>query len=78
MAMPGGGSMLGGAVREVFGLFVDDAALALAIVVWLLVAGVALPHLGLPAALPPVALFVGLATILAVSAVRRGRASGRR
>jgi hypothetical protein len=58
-------------VREVIALFVDDGVFALAIVVWLAVIGVLAlqgetvrPWAGL-------ALFAGLAAILAVSVSRR-------
>ena len=56
---------------EVFGLFVDEAAFAASILVW--IALVAAAAAWLPAArgwLGP-ALFAGLATILAVGAARR-------
>ena len=60
-------------VRELIALFVDDGAFALAIIVWLcLVGALALqgetvrPWAGL-------ALFAGLAAILAVSVSRRAR-----
>ncbi len=58
---------------EMIGLFVDDGRLALAILVWLGLCRLALPHLGLPPALPPVILFAGLVAILAESALRRAR-----
>jgi hypothetical protein len=62
---------LKGVWAELIGLFVDDGTFALSIVVWLIACGLALPHLGLPSFLPPAILFVGLALILARSAVRR-------
>ena len=59
--------------REAFGLFVDDGGYALAIAAWLVFAWLVLGHLGLPPALPPTVLAVGLALILLTSAVRRAR-----
>lgn len=56
---------------ELIGLFVDDGNFALSILIWLIACGLALPHLGLPAFLPPVILFAGLVVILARSAIRR-------
>ena len=58
---------------EIFGLFVDDIGFALAITVWLGVAGLGLPRLDLPAAWNGAILFAGLATILAESALRSAR-----
>lgn len=60
---------------EFVGLFVDDGSFAVAILAWLAVSWLALPRLPLPPAWPPVILFVGLAAILAESAVRRSRPS---
>lgn len=60
---------------EFLGLFIDDGVFAAAIVVWLGMAKFVLPHLGLPKALPPVLMAVGLAGILIESAVRRARGS---
>ena len=54
---------------ELYGLFVDDGAFALAIVVWLTVAGVLLPHFKNME--PGIILFVGLAALLAESVLRR-------
>ena len=62
---------------ELFGLFVDDARFAAAILLWLAAGWLLLPRLGLPAKLPPLILFAGLAAILAESAMHRARASRR-
>jgi hypothetical protein len=59
--------------REVLGLFVDDGAFAVAILAWLLVAGLVGPHLPIPAVVKGPMLFAGLAAILVESAVRRAR-----
>jgi hypothetical protein len=59
--------------QELVGLFVDDGRFALAILAWLIAAGVALPRLGLPPVWPPLLLFGGLVAILLESAVRRSR-----
>ena len=40
---------IGTIAREVFGLFVDDGSFAIAILVWLLLAGLCLPWLGVSA-----------------------------
>lgn len=58
---------------EFFGLFVDDGHFAIAILAWLLAAGLALPRLGLPPGWPPAILFAGLVAILVESAARRAR-----
>jgi hypothetical protein len=60
-------------LAEIFGLFVDDGSFALAILAWLAVAGLGLPHLDLPAAVKGPILFLGLAAILIESALRRAR-----
>lgn len=62
---------------ELAGLFVDDARFAGAILLWLALTWLLLPRLGLPAPLPPLVLFAGLAAILAESALHRARASCR-
>ena len=59
--------------REVYGLFVDDGSFAVAILVWVAVAGVALPHAGWAG---PV-LFAGLAAILVKSVLRFARGRGK-
>lgn len=58
---------------ELAGLFVDDVGFAIAILVWLLVAALGLPALGLQGAWPGILIFVGLVAILAESALRRAR-----
>ncbi len=60
-------------VTETFGLFVDDGAFAVAILAWLIVTGVVLPHAGTAPALKGPILFAGLAVILLESATRRAR-----
>lgn len=57
---------------ELFGLFVDDGRFALAILVWVAIAWIGLPHL-LPVAWDAAGLFAGLALILIASAVSRIR-----
>ncbi len=61
---------------EFIGLFVDDGSFAIAILLWLGACWAVLPRLPLPAALPPLILFVGMAVILAESALRRSRKRG--
>lgn len=58
---------------EIFGLFVDDGAFALAIVIWLGAAWLVLPRLGVPKTWGGIILFAGLALILAESAIRRSK-----
>ena len=59
--------------REVWGLFVDDGSFAFAIVVWLALAVVVLPHVSARWAGP--VWFVGLAAILIESVLRAARRS---
>ena len=56
--------------REVFGLFVDDASFALAILLWLVLVKILTPHLGIPSGWTGIILFTGLALILAESTTR--------
>jgi hypothetical protein len=76
--MSGGG--VTGALRlirdELWGLFVDDGVFAGAILVWLLLAWGVLPRLALPGWLPGLLLFVGLAAILVLGALRAARQRG--
>jgi hypothetical protein len=61
-------------LRELWGLFVDDGSLALALVFWCAVAGLILPHLPLTGGWNGPVLFVGCLAILLVDvgvAVRR-------
>jgi hypothetical protein len=58
---------------EFIGLFVDDYLFAVTILLWLAIAWLALPHIGLGQALPPVLLFAGLAGILVHGAIRGSR-----
>jgi hypothetical protein len=59
--------------REIFGLFVDDASFALAILLWLVVVRWAAPRLNISSGITGVILFAGLALILAESATRYSR-----
>jgi hypothetical protein len=58
---------------KLLGLFVDDVGFAVAILGWVILAGLGLPRLGLPGHLPGLVLFVGLLGILMQSTVRRSR-----
>ncbi len=58
---------------EFIGLFVDDAPFAAAIAVWLAAAWLVLPRLEPGATWPAVALFAGLALIIAGSALLYAR-----
>ncbi len=64
---------VGTILREVFGLFVDDAGFATAILGWLALAGLGLPRLGIAARWEGPVLFAGLALVLVASAARRAR-----
>ena len=66
---------IGTIAREVFGLFVDDGSFAIAILVWLLLAGLCLPWLGVSAGWEGLMLVAGLVFILVESATRRARKS---
>lgn len=57
-------------VREVVGLFVDDGSFAMAVIVWLALAGFVLPRLRLRGHAAGVILFVGLGLILLESVLR--------
>lgn len=59
--------------REIVGLFVDDGTFAIAILVWLAMLRLALPHLPIPAVWDGVILFAGLVAILIESTLRRTR-----
>jgi hypothetical protein len=58
---------------ELIGLFVDDGRFALAILIWLAVAGLVLPRLPLPSPVAPIILALGLIAILIESALRAAR-----
>jgi len=55
---------------ELWGLFVDDGLLALGLVLWVVLAAVLVPILGLEMAGGPV-LFLGAAGVFTVSLLRR-------
>jgi hypothetical protein len=57
-------------LNEIFGLFVDDATFALAILLWLVLVKVLTSHLGIPTSWSGIILFAGLALILAESTTR--------
>jgi membrane protein implicated in regulation of membrane protease activity len=58
-------------LRGILGLFVDDGIFAVAILVWIGVASLALPHLNVAHDWSGVVLFAGLAVILVESSWRR-------
>jgi hypothetical protein len=60
------------ALREVYGLFVEDASYTLALLIWLLLVAFVLPHLLGPKFLAPI-LFAGLALILLENVARSAR-----
>lgn len=59
--------------REIFDLFVDDGAFALAILVWLCITGWAAYYLRFSPLVAAVVLFAGLALILIESTTRYAR-----
>lgn len=59
--------------REIFGLFVDDGSFAIAILVWVALLWLTLPHLPIPPVWHGMILFAGLITILVENALRRAR-----
>ncbi len=67
-------SWIRAAGAELLGLFVDDVNYALAIAAWVLVCWFVLPRLGLAAPWPALIFFLGLASILVESTLRRARA----
>jgi hypothetical protein len=58
---------------ELFGLFVDDGYLAVAIIVWIVAAAVLLRQVDASGASKGCVLFIGLAIVLAESVLRRAR-----
>ncbi len=60
-------------VAELFGLFVDDGSFAIAILIWLGVLWLLLPHLPVDNTWRAMILFAGLAIILLESVLRRAR-----
>lgn len=58
---------------EIVGLFIDDGPFAISILVWLLLVGLALRYLHVPAVWGASILFAGLAAILIESTLRRSR-----
>ena len=59
-------------LKQIYGLFVDDGALSLAICVWLLVVWFGLPHIVTSANVRPYVLVAGLFYLL-LNSVRRAR-----
>jgi hypothetical protein len=59
--------------REIYGLFVDDGAFALLILLWLAIVWQGLPRLGFPPQWTGALLFAGLALLLVGSAMRYAR-----
>ena len=61
------------ALEELYGLFVEDGSLAVAIIVWLCIVGFAFPHIAGPSAWKGPVFFVGMAIILVENVVRSAR-----
>lgn len=60
-------------LKELWSLFVDDGRLALALVIWISVAGIGLPLSPIPPAWDAPALFVGCVAILVLNVMRSVR-----
>lgn len=60
-------------LREIVGLFVDDGAFALAIIIWIGLIGWTTSHFSILSGSAAIILFVGLALILIESATRYAR-----
>jgi hypothetical protein len=58
---------------DIFGLFVDDGSLALAVLVWVALVGLASALLPVPSAAIGILIFLGCAAILAENVLRRAR-----
>ena len=61
------------AAAEIVGLFIDDGRFAVTMLIWVGLAGLALPRLPLAAWTKGPILFAGLTTILVESVFRRAR-----
>ncbi|MDB5364056.1 MAG: hypothetical protein JWO51_5353 [Rhodospirillales bacterium] len=59
-------------LKELFGLFVDDASLAIGLLIWVAIAGYVLPLLSLGSWSGPM-LALGIAIVLVVSLRKVGR-----
>ena len=64
---------LGSVLTELFGMFVDDGSLAIAILVWVAIIGLVQRLAFLPPALAGGLLFLGLAGLLIENVLRRAR-----
>ena len=64
-------------LKELWSLFVDDGSLALALIIWVAIAGLALPRAPLPAAWDAPVLFIGCLAILAFNVLRNARQTGK-
>jgi len=57
---------------EIWGLFVDDAAFAVAVVAWLAITGIASHYIGRSDWMP-ILFFIGLALLLVGGAIRQSK-----
>jgi hypothetical protein len=65
------------ALKELWGLFVDDGSLALALIIWVAICGFGLSRTPVPAAWDAPILFVGCLAILVVNVMRNARGQGK-
>ena len=72
-------SSLAAILKELWGLFVDDGSLALALIAWVTISGLGLPHLPVPVEWDGPVLFAGCLVILVSTVLRsaRGKSGGR-
>lgn len=66
-------------LRELWGLFVDDGSLALALIAWVGLCALGLPRLPVPTLWDGPLLFIGCVVILVFAVLRaaRGKSAGR-
>jgi hypothetical protein len=58
-------------LKELWGLFVDDGSLALALIIWVAVCGFGLPRMPIPVAWDGPVLFIGCLVILVFNVLRK-------
>ena len=60
-------------LKELWGVFVDDGSLAVALVVWVAISALVLPRLSLPVLWDGPMLFAGCLVILAINVLRAAK-----
>ena len=64
-------------LKELWGLFVDDGSLALALIIWVAICGFGLARVAIPAAWDAPLLFVGCLVILVFNVMRSAGGRGK-